>query len=173
MIFPAVMSRGFVSTFPVAMFPVSVFCLTASALIYGIIKMKLSFLVIVRRIHEIKEHRAHCINFGVLSKWFIQDERCLGKELPYLEMKASNKINTRYLKPRDAWGIVTSNKCHNLMRIYGWQKKLRVSRRMPGDNISICLFFWFETRSHNVAQAMWPQTLHLPASASHVLELQA
>lgn len=54
-IFPTIMSQDFVSTLPVAMLPISALCLTASALVYGIIKMRLSFLVVVKRTHEIRE----------------------------------------------------------------------------------------------------------------------
>lgn len=65
------MSQDFVSTLPVAMLPISAFCLTASALVYGIIKMRLSLPVVVRRTREIREREGHCSNFAVMSNWFI------------------------------------------------------------------------------------------------------
>lgn len=43
---------GFCFHASLAMLPISAFCLTASALVYGIIKMRLSFPVVVRRTHE-------------------------------------------------------------------------------------------------------------------------
>lgn len=89
-IFPAIMSHAFVSMFPVAKLPISVFCLTASALVYGVIKVKLSFQVVVRRIREIGEHSAHCNNFGVMSKW--QLSRMTAKDSYLIDVLAKNYV---------------------------------------------------------------------------------